>query len=627
MYPNNTSSRPSSRAHGTLLRPITRELVKQKSRRPKFVHKPPFRQDVRCTNDLLKTVYPNNFTGAGRGGDRLLDERLGRSTSDSELLRSVGYEGEEWKGGLAASSSASFVGVFSGNAAAVNDGLPATAFENESVTQPNSQSVAATPFAYQTHINSLMAAYQQSLAEQAALTSKDFDEVAIPTKTFIPTIPDPTVDNGPLAKAARMKREIKDKIDVAHSLSARKKIAAQKLQFNAETLSRSIETLYTNDLSVDVSIAESSAARFFAPPLPPSENASLEALPAEAFAAKEDFSGLESGDVKLYLFLPSQMQSMRAEGVELGSAKSLAAALPCVAPAGTTFVHLLHLLRSVMKLPAPVSELRIQFWNGAGRAGWTNVNSEIEWRDAFNIATLKQRRMLLVVKPMLSLDEIRRVASPVPKQMPRDDATTKGPFSPTAHEMAPGDSHIVAEFPKDPTTMPNHLVERDEVSEKYYKNKKAEWEAAEHKTQSKNRRRGSRLDAGSLMSSNDSLTMTAASNFGMGVTSQYQAMVSSGGVLGGSVGNASVTGGLTRSSSCLLNTVMGANVKNRHPDRSKVAAVQNRMMNSMQKQLTQTKPKRETRFREVFGNAVNVYSNLLEKFQFDELFKDDNDPI
>jgi hypothetical protein len=74
-----------------------------------------------------------------------------------------------------------------------------------------------------------------------------------------------------------------------------------------------------------------------------------------------------------------------------------------------------------------------------------------------------------------------------------------------------------------------------------------------------------------------------------------------------------------------LKTHMGTDVKNRQGG-GEFEKKMNRYVGRMENNLKLQKAPRKTRFREVFGDAVNVYSNLLDKFKFDELFKDDDDP-
>jgi len=184
-------SRPTSKARGTRLRPVTSDYIKTKSRSktPKAVHKTPFTKDTRSTNELSKGVYPSNFMKKLRHpemlrGDEKLTHALTKSTSDSTLLHSVDdsvferfMDAKLKERGL--KDSASFVGVFAGlDANADADGLPTSVFESTAndgsqVYQSGPlQHQVGTSFAYQQHINSLMKEYQKSLTEQvsAAIT-------------------------------------------------------------------------------------------------------------------------------------------------------------------------------------------------------------------------------------------------------------------------------------------------------------------------------------------------------------------------------------------------------------------------------------------------------------------------
>jgi len=212
---------------------------------------------------------------------------------------------------------------------------------------------------------------------------------------------------------------------------------------------------------------------------------------------------------------------------------------------------------------------------------------------------------------MLELEEgLMRVATPVPATLGVGDGRRERDSMERGGE---GGSQILAQFPLDPTSMPNIHTERDEVSEKFYAKKKEEWAAIERKTLRSNRKKGGGL---SLLGSTDSLTMTEGS---MGWDGRGNA-----GTGGGSTDINPPGGGL-------LSTLMGGAVKQRGGASARGGVVageaqrKSKVMKDMEKGLNRKKKQRETRFREVYGNAVNVYSNLLTKYQYDELFADDQD--
>ena len=113
------------------------------------------------------------------------------------------------------------------------------------------------------------------------------------------------------------------------------------------------------------------------------------------------------------------------------------------------------------------------------------MNNEIDWRDAFNIAKLQRRKLYLSVAAMIreardddeKMDEIEREEVKKNKnKVESGDGRRK---------VDVGAVQFLAKFPRVPQTLPNHLLEREQLQVAYYKKKKKEWKEAGSRSKKK----------------------------------------------------------------------------------------------------------------------------------------------
>ena len=222
----------------------------------------------------------------------------------------------------------------------------------------------------------------------------------IPTN-FTASIPDPTRKNGPLAATARKRREIASKIAEMDSLREEASQAHMSQNRDSKTdwdggdmlVAQSIATIRTNDYtgfgdpSLDGVGEEHSSvtgAQYFAPPLPPSNTASI-----------VDFDEVAVGDdeILMYLFLPGQV-NMDPGGV--GGAELLLTATNAAKSApvsvGARWEEALSIMRETMNVSKNVCEMRCNVWNSL-KGEWKELGGDGDWRDSVNISVLGGRKM------------------------------------------------------------------------------------------------------------------------------------------------------------------------------------------------------------------------------------------
>mmetsp|Transcript_23337 Transcript_23337/g.43870 ORF Transcript_23337/g.43870 Transcript_23337/m.43870 type:complete len:671 (-) Transcript_23337:39-2051(-) len=656
------SSRPGSRPSssllgGTRLRPVTRELAK--SGGPTFVHKPMFPGAERFENELKKLVYPSGYmrkTVVGEKGEasvadstRMLEDLyLAGELSEEEASLMMRAEDD-----AESASNVSFVEVFSGTIPPSVRSLQASAESSQAMLLQSLEKEGASAQAeqYQKHIAEMMAKYQEALAQQMSLGKDDFVQVPIGVKSFEAEIPVP----------AEVAQREKKQNELQRQRQKQRIVTAVPL---VGKISQSVTTNSESGPEVLVSAAESSAQSLsmsllsgsqtttpsFAPPEPPTPKNVEVALKAQL---KSDLGvtpeeskpkGLErpaqsvvvnvargGGEdvILLFVFNTQQMiHTWKGANIEALENNAGAAATVIKAPLDFSYDELESILHKASasgddnegtqsELNPNKQIMKVKFFHEFNK-DWLDLNNEIDWRDAFNIAKLQRRKLFLSASLLYKEDdggdeEMDEILEREEAEREAKERKAKSRVKANANAKAEGDEkkHILVDFPVVPQTFPNVLLEREAKAEEYYKKKRKEWEEASARVKRKAAGGGSSTLSGSLSMS----TLERGSG----------ALLSNTGLVDEYVGRIGNGGG---SKSCLLNTVMGArvgalrvkDVRELGRERSKKEIV-----NILQKSLKQSTKKKKSTYVTMAGRTNYAFGNSLTKYHHDELFGDDED--
>ena len=316
----------------------------------------------------------------------------------------------------------------------------------------------------------------------------------------------------------------------------------------------------------------------------------------------------------------------------------------------TTFKEFSHALKDLMKCPL-TSRVRVLSYNGL-TSGWDVLTNEGDWRDSYNIARV--RRLGMKVKVGLAWegenedgvfeDEIGTMG-----KGQRGGRKGKGGNKHMGEQTGLFNQHIPASFGDDPTTVPNHLLLRDEAMERHYKGKKEEWDSVVSERGKRLRRKGGNaLERGSLAQGSSIMTTNSLSsldspNKSMGIgekglVSEYTRMLSGVntstrggtfdifGIGGGTVDNSGNEGTSeetkARGGKSLLNTVMGAEgrkLKKVPEDVVRMKRSQKKLAKILQDGFVTKKEKNKSTYQTsaVMGGGDYAFGRALEKFGFD----------
>ncbi|GMI36026.1 hypothetical protein TrCOL_g13192 [Triparma columacea] len=389
---------------------------------------------------------------------------------------------------------------------------------------------------------------------------------------------------------------------------------------------------------------------------------------------------------------------------------------------GSSLEEVREAVREVMVMP---DSCKLKVWVKSDREGrgWQILEDEIGWRDTYNMARVRGRDILIkaaVVGLVGGEDEAfgevggvvggevgdmveRGSSAPATESAPAPAGVVKGPLpaSPTAATALPDraphvlhvhtntkdiNHHIPAEFSLEPTMIPNHLVKRDQETEKHYKDKLQEWQSVMSNTGSSSVKSSVKSSSAINNNNNNNNNITTnshtSSNFSpynssmgvgeKGIVSEYTKMLSGievdkrgggrgsggggeggmegvrdgggyhnnnmggreggkGGGDGGSVGGGDRGGLEGKRTGGLLNTVMGASV--RKLKGTPFMEERDRRSRAKLAQLLEEGLRRKGRKKmistyeksDIMGGTDYEFGRSLEKFGFDQLFGEDDD--
>ena len=333
----------------------------------------------------------------------------------------------------------------------------------------------------------------------------------------------------------------------------------------------------------------------FAPPAPP-----LKAGPVGNEDLKGDGDGEATNDrapfdqverdngeecLMIYILSPGELTSI-AKGGERGSL-GFEAVKASTKRASTKLIKVglkmsygefLETLMSSLRYPRGTS-VKLECYN-VFKNNWEDLKNEIDWRDCFNIAKLQQRKMFLLSTPLiLSEDEA----------MDRREAEERRDGNNKTKSAEGHGEHFPAIFPSKAMTIPNHLLERDNDMENFYKEKLAEWDSAV----SKSSRRKKTLEGRSLESSVSMSTLDSSA--GMGLVGEYARLLGRGGRE-----RAWEKEVKAERKTCLLNTVMGAEVRGiQSLDKNveRVKASRRKLYSAIERSLKLSRPAKISQYR------------------------------